>query len=314
MTAGRDFTLADLMADFSGLTVLVLGDVMLDSWVYGQVERISAEAPVPVLRIEPERQRWTLGAASNVALNVAALGARTLMIGVTGRDEAAEHMARLTGEIGTLESCLITDPGRPTTVKTRYIANGQQLLRADQESVASLDDATAAAVLEAFRLRLVEADIVILSDYAKGVLSDRVLEGVIAAARAAGIPVAADPKRHEFAAYRGVTVLQPNRLEARRATGIDCRDDAATEAAGRRALAAAEAEAILVTRGEHGLSVIPAQGPALHLPTQARRVFDVSGAGDTVIAVFAVALAAGADLADAARPPASSWPSRAPRM
>ena len=116
-------------------------------------------------------------------------------------------------------------PGRPTTVKTRYIANGQQLLRADQESVASLDDATAAAVLEAFRLRLVEADIVILSDYAKGVLSDRVLEGVIAAARAAGIPVAADPKRHDFAAYRGVTVLKPNRLEARRATGIDCRDD-----------------------------------------------------------------------------------------
>ena len=298
MTAGRDGALADLMIDFSGLSVLVLGDLMLDCWIYGQVDRISPEAPIPVLRIEPERQRWTLGGACNVAENVAALGARTILIGVTGADDAAAEMARLTGRIDT---CLITAAGRSTTVKTRYIANGQQLLRADQETTTALDAATATAVLDAYRARLAGVDIVILSDYAKGVLSDAVLPGAIAAARAAGIPIIADPKRLDFARYRGVTVLKPNRLEASRATGIDCLDDASTEAAGRQALEAAEAEAILVTRGEHGLSVIPAIGPALHLPTQARQVFDVSGAGDTVIAVFAVVLAGGASLADAAR-------------
>ncbi|MEI9985856.1 MAG: D-glycero-beta-D-manno-heptose-7-phosphate kinase [Aliidongia sp.] len=301
MTAGRDGALADLMIDFSGLTVLVLGDLMLDCWVYGQVDRISPEAPIPVLRIEPERQRWTLGGASNVAENVAALGARAILIGVTGTDETAAQMARLTGENGNFEAVLIPATGRPTTVKTRYIANGQQLLRADQENAAPLDGAAAEAVLAAYRARLAEADIVILSDYAKGVLSDAVLSGAIAAARSAGTPIVADPKRLDFARYRGVTVLKPNRLEASRATGIDCLDDRSTEAAGRQALAASDAAAILLTRGAQGLSVIPADGPALHLPALARRVFDVSGAGDTTIAAFAVALAGGADLADAAR-------------
>jgi D-beta-D-heptose 7-phosphate kinase/D-beta-D-heptose 1-phosphate adenosyltransferase len=305
MMAGRDGALADLMIDFSGLSVLVLGDLMLDCWIYGHVERISPEAPIPVLRIEPERQRWTLGGASNVAENVVALGARAILIGVTGTDDAAAQIARLAHEIGgrdgRLEACLIEAPGRATTVKTRYVANGQQLLRADQESAAPLDGATADAVLQAFRHRLTEADIVILSDYAKGVLSDAVLQGAIDAARAAGVPIVADPKRIDFTRYRGVTVLKPNRLETGRATGIDCVDDASTEAAGRKALAVSGAQAILVTRGEHGLSVIPASGPALHLPTQARQVFDVSGAGDTVVAALAVALASGAELADAAR-------------
>jgi D-beta-D-heptose 7-phosphate kinase/D-beta-D-heptose 1-phosphate adenosyltransferase len=285
-------------ADFSGLSVLVLGDLMLDCWIHGRVERISPEAPIPIMRVEPERQLWTLGGACNVAENVAALGAKAILIGVTGADAAAAELARLAGAIDT---CLIADPSRPTTLKTRYIAHGQQLLRADQESTAALDDATAAAVLTAFRVKLTEADIVVFSDYAKGVLCDAVLQGAIAAAVAAGIPIVADPKRLDFTGYRGVTVLKPNRLEASRATGIDCCDDATTEAAGRAALASTAAQAVLVTRGEQGLSVIAANEPALHLPTQARRVFDVSGAGDTVIAVFAVALAGGAGVADAAR-------------
>ena len=305
MIAGRDGALADLMIDFSGLTVLVLGDLMLDCWIYGQVERISPEAPIPVLRIEPERQRWTLGAACNVAENVAALGARAILIGVTGEDAARDQIARLArdigGEAGRLVPYLIAEPDRSTTVKTRYIAHGQQLLRADLESTTPLAESTEDAVLAIFRRHLAEADVVILSDYAKGVLSDRVLQGAIGAAEAAGIPVAADPKHADFSRYRGVTVLKPNRHELRRATGIDCHDDATTEAAGRSALAAASAKAIIVTRGEQGLSVVTADGPALHLPTQARRVFDVSGAGDTVIATLAVALASGAGLGDAAR-------------
>lgn len=291
----------DSALDFAGVCVLVLGDLMLDCWVHGQVERISPEAPIPVLRIDDAKQRWTLGAAANVALNVAALGARAILVGATGNDAAARQMAALATGTPRLETTLIADPARPTTVKTRYIANGQQLLRADQESAAPLGELAAAQLLDAFRTRLQEADVVVFSDYAKGVLSDAVLKGAIAAARVAGVPVVVDPKRADFTWYRGVTVLKPNRLEIRRATGIDCRDDASTEAAGRIALAQAEAQAILVTRGEHGLSVIPADGAALHLPTQARRVFDVSGAGDTVAAVFAAALARGQNLAEAAR-------------
>jgi D-beta-D-heptose 7-phosphate kinase/D-beta-D-heptose 1-phosphate adenosyltransferase len=298
MTTARDGALVDLMIDFSGCTVLVLGDLMLDHWVYGQVERVSAEAPIPVLRIEPDRQRWTPGGACNVAENVAALGARAILIGVVGTDGAAAQMRALTA---SFDACLVAAPERPTTVKTRYIAQGQQLLRADQESTAALDPATADAVLDAYRDRLAQADVVVLSDYAKGVLCDAVLSGAIEAARASGVPVVVDPKRQDFSAYRGATVLKPNRLEIRRATGIDCADDAAAEIAGRQVLAAVEARAVLLTRGEHGLSVIPADGPALHLPTRARRVFDVSGAGDTTIAAFAVMLAGGADIADAAR-------------
>jgi D-beta-D-heptose 7-phosphate kinase/D-beta-D-heptose 1-phosphate adenosyltransferase len=294
----RDGALVDLLIDFSGRTVLVLGDLMLDQWVYGQVDRVSAEAPIPVLRIAPERQRWTLGGACNVAENVAALGARAMLIGVVGTDAAAAQMLALTKPFA---ADLIAAPGRWTTVKTRYIAHGQQLLRADQESTEPLDAVAAAGVLDAYRRRLPAADIVILSDYAKGVLCDAVLAEAIAAARAAGIPVVVDPKRVDFAAYRGVTVLKPNRLEVRRATGIDCVDDETAEAAGRLVLEAVEAQAVLLTRGEQGLSVIPAGGAALHLPTRARRVFDVSGAGDTTIAAFAVTLAGGAGLADAAR-------------
>jgi D-beta-D-heptose 7-phosphate kinase / D-beta-D-heptose 1-phosphate adenosyltransferase len=293
--------LPDAPLDFSAVSVLVLGDLMLDCWVHGQVERISPEAPIPVLRIDDAKQRWTLGAAANVALNVAALGARAILVGATGEDAAAEQMAVLAASTPHLETALVADPTRPTTVKTRYIANGQQLLRADQESTAPLGEAATAQLLDAFRARLQEADVVVFSDYAKGVLSDAVLKGAIAAARDARVPVVVDPKRADFAWYHGVSVLKPNRLEIRRATGIDCRDDASTEAAGRAALAQAEAQAILVTRGEHGMSVIPADGATLHLPTQARRVFDVSGAGDTVAAVFAVALARGQSLAEAAK-------------
>ncbi|HVJ52275.1 MAG TPA: D-glycero-beta-D-manno-heptose-7-phosphate kinase [Aliidongia sp.] len=294
-----DGGLADLLIDLSKRTILVLGDVMLDSWVYGDVSRIAQEAPIPVLRIT--RRQQTLGGASNVAQNVAALGSRAILIGVTGTDPAGRDLAELARANPLIEPRLVATAERTTTVKTRYVANAQPLLRVDEETSKPLDDVTAEAVLERFRAALGECEIVVLSNYAKGVLSDRVLRGAIEAARQAGKRILVDPKSSDFARYHGVSVLKPNRVEAGRATGIDCVDEAATEAAGRRALELTGAEAILVTRDEQGLSVIERDGPALHLPTRAQEVFDDTGAGDTVVATFAVALAGGADFGTAAR-------------
>ena len=284
---------------FAGCTVLVLGDVMLDAYVYGHVERVSPEAPIPVLRIDNRREM--LGGAGNVARNVAALGARVILVGVAGEDEAGRSIATQLAEAdgGRISGRLVIDQGRPTTRKTRFVSGTQQLLRVDEEIARPIGGATAEAVLARFKEALAESDIVILSDYSKGVLSEAVLAAAIAAAHAAGKRVVADPKSRDFSRYRHVDVLKPNRLEITQATGIDCRDDATTEQAGRAALATAEAGAVIVTRGAHGVSIIPKDGPALHLPTLARAVFDVSGAGDTLVSCLAVALAAGADLAEA---------------
>ena len=284
---------------FAGCTVLVLGDVMLDAYVYGHVERVSPEAPIPVLRIDNRREM--LGGAGNVARNVAALGARVILVGVAGEDEAGRSIATQLAEAdgGRISGRLVIDQGRPTTRKTRFVSGTQQLLRVDEEIARPIGGATAEAVLARFEEALAESDIVVLSDYSKGVLSEAVLAAAIAAAHAAGKRVVADPKSRDFSRYRHVDVLKPNRLEITQATGIDCRDDATTEQAGRAALATAEAGAVIVTRGAHGVSIIPKDGPALHLPTLARAVFDVSGAGDTLVSCLAVALAAGADLAEA---------------
>jgi D-beta-D-heptose 7-phosphate kinase/D-beta-D-heptose 1-phosphate adenosyltransferase len=291
--------LLDRIDRFVGRTILVLGDVMLDAYVYGHVERVSPEAPIPVLRIDSRREM--LGGAGNVARNVAALGARAILVSVAGDDEAGQqiHEQFALADGGEIEGRLVIDPTRPTTRKTRFVSGAQQLLRVDEEIARPLDDATTEAVLARFREALPECDIVILSDYSKGVLTEAVLAGAIDAAHAAGKRVIADPKNRDFRRYRGVDVLKPNRLEITQATGIDCADDASTEAAGRAALAAAEAGAVVVTRGAHGVSIIPKDDAAVHLPTLARTVFDVSGAGDTLVSCLAVALAAGADLVEA---------------
>jgi len=291
--------LLERIEQFAGRTVLVLGDVMLDAYVYGHVERVSPEAPIPVLRADSKREM--LGGAGNVARNVAALGARAILVGVAGKDEAGraiEAQLAQTGQ-GRIEGRIVIDAGRPTTCKTRYVSGSQQMLRVDEEIALPVQRSVADALLARFREALAESDIVILSDYSKGVLSEAVLAAAIAAAHAAGLRVIADPKSRDFTRYRQVDILKPNRLEIAQATGIDCTDDAATERAGRAALAAAEAGAVIVTRGAHGVSIIPKDGTALHLPTLARAVFDVSGAGDTLVSCLAVALAAGADLAEA---------------
>ncbi len=286
------------LANFPSRRVLVLGDVMLDRYVEGEVRRISPEAPIPVLRAQ--RRRSVAGGAGNVAKNIAGLGATALLIGIAGDDAAAGELDAILRAAPAVTPVLIHRPDRTTTVKTRFTSGGHQMLRLDEEDLSPLPEDAEHALISAFAAALPDAEIVVLSDYLKGVLSDAVLSAVIAAARAAGKPVIADPKRADFAAYAGASVLTPNAAEIAAATGRPCRSNAEAESAGEAARIAAQAEAMLVTRSEKGVTLIQSGAKPLHVPARAQAVADVSGAGDTVTAVLAVALAAGASLEDAA--------------
>jgi D-beta-D-heptose 7-phosphate kinase / D-beta-D-heptose 1-phosphate adenosyltransferase len=293
-----DTELADFVRHFADARVLVLGDIMLDRYVSGSSSRLSPEAPIPVLR--PTSRRVTLGGAANVALNIATLGGQAALVGVIGDDDAGAEVSRLLRASAGIVPYLVTAAGRPTTAKTRFMVGMHQLLRFDEETTTPIDQATATDLLQQYADALSTADVVILSDYAKGVLSDAVLTGVLQQAKALGRTVIADPKRPDFTAYRGATVLTPNELEVRQATHIDAANDADADRAGRRALDDTGGDAVLVTRSEKGLTLVRQNHPALHLPTRAREVADVSGAGDTLVAALAVALGAGAALPEAA--------------
>jgi D-beta-D-heptose 7-phosphate kinase/D-beta-D-heptose 1-phosphate adenosyltransferase len=296
-----DGTVAGLIPLFAGRTVLVLGDVMLDRYVSGEVSRISPEAPIPVLRVTAARA--SLGGAANVAHNVAALGARAILVGVIGADDAGAEIERLVATAGDgIDARLFATPHRRTTVKTRFTSRStHQLLRVDDETVDPLDDESTVELRGRFARALAESDIVVLSDYAKGVLCDRLLKGVVNLSRRAHRPIIADPKRVSFRAYRNVTVLTPNAQEVTRATGVEAADDDGAEKAARIALDAAACDAVIVTRSENGLTLVRRGMPTLHLPARVREVSDVSGAGDTFVAALATALACDTDLVKATR-------------
>lgn len=293
-----DSELVQLVRRFPDARVLVVGDVMLDRYVSGAASRLSPEAPIPVLR--PESRRTTPGGAANVALNIATLGGHVTLVGVIGDDPEGAELLRLLAASKRVIPQVVVAQGRQTTAKTRFIVGAHQLLRLDDETTAPIDAPTAAFVLQRIAETVSATDIVVLSDYAKGVLSDDVLRGAITQAQAAGCLVIADPKRPDFAAYRGATVLTPNEHEVREATRIDAAEDLEADRAGRRALDDTGCEAVLVTRSAKGLTLVLRDTPALHLPTRAREVADVSGAGDTLVAALAVALGAGASLPEAA--------------
>ena len=294
-----DASLLKILDSFHRARVLVLGDVMLDCGVYGGVARISPEAPIPVLNVE--RTVDSPGGAANVARNVASLGAGAMLLGVVGRDAAAERLRARLADDPSLRFELIEDSGRPTTLKTRYVADRQQILRTDVETRAALPSSVARGVLERFRIALAESDIVILSDYAKGVLSDAVTAEVIALARAAGKQVLVDPKSRSFLKYKGATLLTPNRHELEGAVGHECATDEDVVRAASLILGQSICEALVVTRGADGMSVLAPAAAPTHIRTVAREVFELSGAGDTVVAALSLALANGASLVDAAR-------------
>ena len=293
-----EHALAAYLPLFSGCRVLVLGDVMLDRYVLGDVGRISPEAPIPVLRAQGARS--VLGGAGNVARNVAALGAEAVLVGLIGDDAAGVEIGAVLARTPGLTDALLRARGRATTVKTRFMAGVHQLLRLDEEETGAITLEQEDAILAAFRAALPRCGIVVISDYAKGLLTDAVLARVIAAARAAGRMVVIDPKRARFEAYAQAGVLTPNVLELTRATGIACTDDDGAAAAGLAALEQAQAEAVLVKRSEKGLTLVRRDRPPLHLHTHARAVADVSGAGDTLVTTFALALACGGPMEEAA--------------
>jgi D-beta-D-heptose 7-phosphate kinase/D-beta-D-heptose 1-phosphate adenosyltransferase len=293
-----DIELAAIVRNFHTACVLVIGDVILDRYISGAVHRLSPEAPIPVLR--PATNHCTLGGAANVALNIATLGGRAILVGVIGDDPAGEEISRLIRATPEIASALVRMPGRPTTSKTRFMTGSHQLLRLDEEITDPLDHVGVAAVINAVESNLDAADVIVLSDYAKGVLCDGVLEAILNRAGKTGRLVIADPKRLDFAAYRGATVITPNEHEVRAATRIDAEHDAEADRAGRMALDATGAEAVVVTRSAKGLTLVRRDAAAMHLATRARAVADVSGAGDTLVAALAVALGAGAELPEAA--------------
>jgi len=292
-------SLIDILEAFHRARVLVLGDVMLDRGIYGSVERISPEAPIPVMAIE--RTSATPGGAANVARNVASLGGQAVLIGVVGADGAARELVDGLDEMPSIRSEMIADAARPTTLKTRHFAERQQILRTDVESAAPLAGAVAEQVLAAYRAALPEADIVILSDYAKGVLSDAVTAAAIAAARSAGKPVLVDPKSRSFQKYAGASVLTPNLHELQLACGHACTSDEQVVSAATETLRQSICAAMVVTRGKDGMSIVQQNSAAVHIRTVAREVFDVAGAGDTAVAAMALGLANGASVVDAAR-------------
>jgi D-beta-D-heptose 7-phosphate kinase/D-beta-D-heptose 1-phosphate adenosyltransferase len=293
---------ADLAALVEGLSrarVLCVGDVMVDHYISGRVERISPEAPIPVLHIEHEERR--LGGAGNVLRNLHAVGAETCFVSVTGSDLAGRDVGRMVAELGIAEAHVLAERGRTTTVKTRYLAEAQQLLRADRERVAPLAAELRSDLLQLVRGALTQHRVAILSDYAKGVLAQGVAGEIIAAAREAGATVIVDPKGTDYGCYRGATILKPNRRELAAACGRALDSDDDIVAAARSLMAAHDFAAMLVSCGKDGMLLIDAAGDVHALPAEAREVYDVSGAGDTVVAVLGAALAAGASLHEAAQ-------------
>lgn len=269
--------------------LLVVGDVMVDEWIWGTVTRISPEAPVPVVQVTDHS--FTLGGAGNVANNLRALGAHVTFAAAIGSDTFAHYVADILASKRISADGLVRLEDRPTTRKTRVVAHNQQVVRADWESISPLRQADRARLVEVVRGYAAQADAVVLSDYAKGLFSREIVDAALACAI-----VLADPKPQNLDLFRGVTCVAPNVHEAAQASGVTITDDASLERAGTALLDALQCRYVVITRGEHGMSLFGCDGERLHIPSVARTVFDVSGAGDTVIAVLSLALAAGAPI------------------
>ncbi len=284
-----------LLSGFTGKRILVLGDVMLDEFIWGSVRRISPEAPVPVVEVSGES--YILGGAGNVAANIRALAGIPILAGIVGKDPAADRVRQLMSEIGIEGSALLTDD-RPTTVKRRIIAHNQQIVRTDLESRAPLATDRNKALAEAISQWLPAVSAVIVSDYDKGVANRELLTQVLPEARKVGVPVYLDPKVHHADYYHPITLIKPNKQEAERLIGMTIENKLQLEEAGRRLLEKFDCPYALISLGEAGMSLFDHER-SHHFPTVARGIFDVTGAGDTVIATLAMAHAGGADIEEA---------------
>lgn len=290
--------LNSLKNNFIGKRIAVVGDVMLDCYFQGFVSRISPEAPVPVVEVDDEFARF--GGAMNVAYNIKTLGGIPLPIGIIGNDNDGKLFKKLMKEAGISNAGIITDKNRPTTAKTRVIANNQHVVRIDKEKTNPISTATEKSILALLKKEIKKLDAVILQDYNKGVLTKSLIEKVIALANENKKIVTVDPKFNNFFSYQNVTVFKPNRKETEDAFGIKIKSNDEISSAGKKLLEKLKCNYALLTLGEGGIALFEKGKTERRVPTKARKVADVSGAGDTVISTLTMALTAGADIYDAA--------------
>ena len=278
--------------------IVVYGDVMLDEFVWGDVTRISPEGPVPV--VDVRRESVHPGGAANVLANLTALGVRASVVGVVGDDRAGERLRAELKETGASGDALVLDETRPTTTKTRIIAHSQLVVRADRERRTPVDEKTEERIIAVLNQAITKADAFLVSDYDKGAVTPRVLAEILPVAKARGIPVLVDPKIRNFDSYRPATLVTPNHHEALRLTNIEEHDDESLKRAAHLIRARLDCESVLITRGERGMMLLESYHEPVYVETAAREVYDVTGAGDTVIATLSAALAAGASMLEAA--------------
>ena len=289
----------NLIENFSNTKILVIGDVMLDCYWWGNVTRISPEAPVPVVRLRSET--YVPGGAANVAMNTAGLGAKTFLVGIVGDDSEARQICDGIERAGISAKYLVVSKERPTNIKTRVVAHNQQVVRVDREVTSELSANESKNLVNVISRLMGEIDVVIVSDYAKGVLSNESLEHIFALAAEGKKRVVVDPKGKDFLKYKGATILTPNRMEAAEACKLEPESNDLVDRAGRLLLNDLDLEAILITQSEHGMTLFERGRAIHHYEAVSKEVYDVTGAGDTVAATLGVSLAAGASLHEAAR-------------
>ncbi|MHB8483304.1 MAG: D-glycero-beta-D-manno-heptose-7-phosphate kinase [Nitrospiria bacterium] len=293
-----DHPLSSYVKDFSHSRILVVGDLMLDHYIWGTVKRISPEAPVPVVNVTSESM--LLGGAANVCHNILSLGGKSDIGGVIGQDSSGEWISKRLADINVGGQGVIQEEGRPTTRKTRVIAHSQQVVRFDHEKRGDISNESQKKLLAWLEKNLDQYQCLVISDYEKGVVTESLIKGAIHLSKELGIKTIVDPKISHFSYYKGVTLITPNHLEASQGSGIEIEDEASLMKAGWMILKKLNSEAVLITRGEQGMSLFENSGEVTHIPAMAKKVFDVTGAGDTVVSVLSLALSAGANLKDSA--------------
>jgi D-beta-D-heptose 7-phosphate kinase/D-beta-D-heptose 1-phosphate adenosyltransferase len=283
---------------FSSCRILVVGDVIIDEFLWGRVERISPEAPVPVVQVEEES--LVLGGAGNVVNNIISLGGQALLCGVIGNDAMGRELVHMLQEMNSPSHGLVVEDRRPTTIKTRVVAHSQQVVRVDREESEPVTEASIERIITTVKEQTGSIDAIVVSDYGKGVVTRSLMDGLRSLGQEGQPILAVDPTVRNLALYKDVTLITPNNYEAQQMSGIQIEDDQSLRRAGAHLLEELGCQTVLITQGDKGMTLIEGNGETTQIPTVARKVFDVSGAGDTVIATFTLALAAGLTPSEAA--------------
>jgi len=290
--------LKSIISGFSRARIMVIGDLILDEFIWGKVSRISPEAPIPV--VEVSNESFMPGGAANVACNIRALGGEVTLVGLIGGDARGKTLSSLLKKKGVNINGLITTPERPTTLKTRIIAHQQQMVRVDKEIAEPINNKLLDKTLSVIKKLSKNVDAFLIEDYGKGIIVPALIKEVVKIAKKKKLVVTVDPKENHINYYKGVTAITPNQFEAAGAIGVNIKDERSLRSAGRKLLAALKLKSVLITLGENGMCLFQDNGRVTHIPTRAKEVFDVSGAGDTVIGAFTLSLAVGADMEEAA--------------